>query len=667
MLAFCAPMATDSGSTVRLLSARDGQKVLDISVSLVGATAVFNKGIAAFEVAVKPAFASVDENLFRATLLRQPFLYAEGTDTVANVNMQSSDVHQVFLAENRSVCQPGHVLGLDDAGSRAGPGACVKCPQTTYSSHPLLEGLDGSCSPCPPGMVCGGGQDAKPLEGFWVNPHLVHENPESVDMYDAQIVSTAARRSTPASEVTAHRCAAGACLSDWKCAEGHYGRACGICNSTRVNGKYFAMGAQGCVPCEETNVVVGAVVLTFCGIIATIVYYVAVWRPWIRFVAVEETLGSWFQSIRRRLRSFLHRSTDSENSSGGTTGYLKIMVGFFQVTAAFLSNLEVEWGTSLEHILSIFALFQLDFFTLPSTECVTSDIQHSKKLVVSTLAPVVVLVLLALPTFAVKIFFRNTPTEKIEAVSSAFSFAALAFLFLVYPFVSKAVLGTFNCADLRPDGGRWLKSDMRLTCPLESSNFALNWSIAFTIVFPFGVPALFLCMLYYFKVPQLAENKVKMHRLRAVLSRMNVRMDSPEGWTGTEEPVDFISVSQCNDILQFDFVAQERPENAEGVITDNLLRSASIERLSGAIELNDTAVEVSDQPDKCRAQTAALIETLCSSEIVVVPPIAWDGESGDNEKKAIRTCGFLFSTYEVQCWWCVLKPKPHLRAEPSSH
>jgi len=404
--------------------------------------------------------------------------------------------------------------------------------------------------------------------------------------------------------------------------------------------------------------------LTLCGIVAMLVYYVAVWRPWIRFERVETTVGACFQGIRKRVRSLVHRGTESNNARGGSaTGYLKIMIGFFQVTAAFLSTLEVEWGPSLEDLLSLFALFQLDFFALPSTECVASDIQHSEKLVVSTLVPVLVLVLLALPTLAVK--FRNTPQPEtidrresvVYRVSSAFSFSALAFLFLVYPLVSKAVLGTFNCADLG-DGGKWLKSDMRLSCPLDSSNFALHWSIVFTIVFPIGVPVLFVSMLYYFKVPQLAENKVKMHRLRAVLSRMNVRMDLPKNWNSLggsklTEPVDFISVSQCNNILRFDFRAEERPENADGVITDRLFRTPSIDRLSGAIELGDTSVEVSDQPDKCRAQTAALIETLCSSEIVVVPPVTWDGESGEDEKKAIDTCGFLFSTYEVQCWWYV--------------
>ena len=66
-------------------------------------------------------------------------------------------------------------------------------------------------------------------------------------------------------------------------------------------------------------------------------------------------------------------------------------------------------------------------------------------------------------------------------------FSHYTFIFLIYPFVSKVVVSTFNCQDLG-DSGSWLKSDMRLPCPLASSNFSKTWSIIFTFVFPVGVP-----------------------------------------------------------------------------------------------------------------------------------------------------------------------------------
>ena len=220
--------------------------------------------------------------------------------------------------------------------------------------------------------------------------------------------------------------------------------------------------------------------------------------------------------------------------------------------------------------MAIFNVFNLDLFTLPSTDCAFSSVDHKARLVISTLLPLLVLILLSLPTFVATIMKSCLPEEKLKKIVSAFYFAALAFIFLVYPFVSKVVVSTFNCQDLE-DGGRWLKSDMRLACPLDSSNFSKTWSIIFTILWLCGVPVTFVTILWFFRIPQLAVNKVKMHRLRAVLRHMgtanSARMaDQLRGqkdggsWDGRQEPVEFLSIPQCMEILRFDFKIKEMEE-----------------------------------------------------------------------------------------------------------
>jgi hypothetical protein len=42
---------------------------------------------------------------------------------------------------------------------------------------------------------------------------------------------------------------------------------------------------------------------------------------------------------------------------------------------------------------------------------------------------------------------------------------------------------------------------------------------------------------------------------------------------------------------------------------------------------------------------------LTSAQIVSVPPVSWDGETGDVEQDGIEKCGFLFLTYKADCWW----------------
>jgi hypothetical protein len=649
-------MEADSDSTVRLLSARGGQKSLDTSVSLVGATAVLNKGIAAFEVAVKPTFTSVDED--RAMLLRQPFLYAEGTDTAANAIMES-DVHQVFLAENRSVCPPGHVLNLDDAGSRAGPGACVLCPQTTFSSHPL-ESRDGSCSKCPPGMVCGGGIDVKPLEEFWADPRLVHGN-TSVDMYDPDVAGASDRRSE-ATQLKAVRCALGACLDNWECREGHRGRLCGLCRDRSPDGNPYAMGPTGCVECKESNKAVAWIIAILCITLALILYYLAVWRPLIKFEGIESAaMSSWIRvgdAARSARASVLQCTTRTRVDAsvdmktwGTMTAYLKVVVGFFQVTSSFLSNLEVDFPESLEVIMSVFALFNLDFFSLPNTECLMSQMNHTTKILLCTLFLIAVLLLLVLPLACIR--GSGVDVAKKSKVVSASYFSAMAFLFVVYPFVSKVILATFICVDLG-NNSIWLKSDLRERCP-TSSSLGFVWSVIFTITIPIGVPVLFFGLLFRFQIPWLAQYKIKMNRMKGVLKEMGLlNSTSPQfaGWHGTTEPVNLLSREQCTSVLAHDFVRDPTAAEFEGGI-DALEGQLAGRFSSTEAGTEDAQVEVVEDEslDALRQRTAEYIDKLTNAQIVSVPPVLWDGETGDVEKDAIGKCGFLFLTYKADCWW----------------
>jgi N-acetylneuraminic acid mutarotase len=651
-------MVTDSDSTVRLLSARDGQKVLDTSVSLVGATAVLNKGIAAFEVAAKPTFASVNED--QATLLRQPFVYAEGTDAAANANMQS-DVHQVFLAENRSVCPPGHVLDLDDAGSRAGPGSCLECPQTTFSSHPL-ESRNGSCSPCPPGMVCGGGKDVKPLQEFWADPLLVHGN-TSVDMYDADLAGASDRRSTEAVQVQAVRCAQGACLDNWGCREGHRGRLCGVCKDRSPNGNPYAMGANGCVECKESNKAIAWIISTLCITLALILYYLAVWRPLITFDGIEaaamscwKRVGDIAQSARASVLKCIFRTRNDVcvdmRTWGTMTAYLKVVVGFFQVTSSFLSNLEVDFPSSLKLMMSVFSLFNLDFFSLPNTECLLSQMNHTTKVVLCTLFLITVLLLLPIPLACV--CASDADAAKKRNVVSAFYFSAMAFLFVVYPFVSKVIIETFICVDLGKNS-IWLKSDLRERCPMSNS-LGFVWSVIFTIAIPIGVPVLFFGLLFQFQIPWLAQYKMKMHRLKAVLEKMGLLQSMSRhfaGWQGTTEPVNLLSREQCTSVLAHDFARDRTAAEFEGgmdALEDQLAGRISS---TGAGTSGDAQVKVAEEEslDALRRRTAEYVDKLASAQIVWVPPVSWDGETGDVEQDAIEKCGFLFLTYKADCWW----------------
>ena len=82
------------------------------------------------------------------------------------------------------------------------------------------------------------------------------------------------------------------------------------------------------------------------------------------------------------------------------------------------------------------------------------------------------------------------------------------------------------------------------------------YAILFTILFPVGIPLLFLLILYYFKVPRLARQKKKMNELRAVLIEIGIWKSVYgrfEHWDWDDEPVNLLTGSECSLILRNDF------------------------------------------------------------------------------------------------------------------
>jgi len=172
------------------------------------------------------------------------------------------------------------------------------------------------------------------------------------------------------------------------------------------------------------------------------------------------------------------------------------------------------------------------------------------------------------------------------------------------------------------------------------------------VVYPVGIPVLFVMTLYYFKVPQLAENKGKMHRLKAVLQNMGAFNSRQfKKWNGKQEPVEFLNASQCNLLLQY---AKDQLEGHQAYEFENVAEAVQVKFLSNIDFPQDGSSLVVDEEEKSlselRRETVMKVDLLCSENIVAVPPIPWNGESGEDEKDAIEYCGFLFVSYKAQYW-----------------
>ena len=209
-------MTTDSDSTLQLYGAMENGERDDTIVFRGSAFAGFDKGSASFQLAIEPAFENVSTDL-GAVLHRQPHVYASGN------GMQTRTIPVHFALGKNLVCPLGRVLELESHNGVGRPGTCKICEADTYSLDPLASPSgsgDPACFACPGAVTCKGGKDVAPKADFWMNPQGLIDFPENVSMFDAEIVLQTARRAARAvKKLSVFRCAPGACLSDWTCAE----------------------------------------------------------------------------------------------------------------------------------------------------------------------------------------------------------------------------------------------------------------------------------------------------------------------------------------------------------------------------------------------------------------------------------------------------------------
>jgi len=381
--------------------------------------------------------------------------------------------------------------------------------------------------------------------------------------------------------IKAYQCANDACLSDFTCREGHYGRICGLCNGS------YVMSSDGCTLCDQGQE--GSYIATVFFTFTSLLLWYFVWRPWFRFFErfelwVALRLVSMLVHIATFVGNLVNRFNKRANRAKqikrilasffriqNIIGYGKVVIGFYQVTATFLLNFSVEWPDLMGTILGYMNFLSFDFFSLPSVSCVFKDYSYMAKHQIFTMAPLFVILLLMMPSVLAcsltKLKIVVVEASVIKELVSAFFFAMLSFLFLIYPAVSSTVLNTFNCIDLDVHGN-WLKVDMRVQCPRDTLNVGFTWSLVFVFIYPVGIPILFGIILWYFSVPNLAQRKQDLYRFKALIARVdesilpNVRTIAAhlDKWTWKHDPVCLLTREECLLILRHSWTPWEEFE-----------------------------------------------------------------------------------------------------------
>jgi len=420
--------------------------------------------------------------------------------------------------------------------------------------------------------------------------------------------------------IKAYQCANDACLSDFTCREGHYGRICGLCNGS------YVMSSDGCTLCDvdQEGSYIAIVFFTFTSLLLW--YFVC--RPWFRFferfelwvalrlVNVLVHMATFMGNLVNRFNKRANRAKQIKRILASfcrihnIIGYGKVVIGFYQVTATFLLNFSVEWPDLMGTVLGYMNFLSFNFFSVPSVSCLFKGYSYVAKHQIFTIFPLFIVLLLLMPSVLAyslsELKIVAVKESVIKELVSAFFFAMLSFLFLIYPAVSTTVLNTFNCIDLDVHGN-WLKVDMRVQCPRDTLDIGFTWSLVFVFIYPVGIPIIFGIILWYFSVPNIAQRKQDLYRFKALIYRvdesilLNVRAIAAhlDKWTWKHDPVCLLTREECLLILRHSWTPWEEFET--GGIESRMFGGKAFNLVNEAAQ--NTADAVTNAADRVQDST----------------------------------------------------------------
>ena len=287
---------------------------------------------------------------------------------------------------------------------------------------------------------------------------------------------------------------------DRYCAPYHSGMYCSDCVEN------YVLGAEGCRLCtkdaRESKRQIVVLVLTMLSLLCVLYVYVLYSAG-----CFKKKLCCRRSSRRRNFARFSLWKRCRQGGFGISTK-LRILFGYFQVLSSYRSTFLKQTLTESSDLLGVMTLISnVDVTWLVDNaafRCVY-DYTHYDLLLAATLGPIVLAVLLFACTTTTA--YCIVP-RLLKAVRDHTESAVLLLLFLIYPYVSRTVLGTFWCESFPDADHRFnlttsaLRADYRLSCEHNEDPERLGFEIyagIMVVVYPVGVVALYSWVLYVYK------------------------------------------------------------------------------------------------------------------------------------------------------------------------
>jgi hypothetical protein len=186
-------------------------------------------------------------------------------------------------------------------------------------------------------------------------------------------------------------------------------------------------------------------------------------------------------------------------SQPSITHKIKILVGFLQISTNLVLVSDVPVPSHYHAFIQAFKIVNLDFVPWVSLSCVAT-FDYFDRVTISSTTPLLVLLCIYIFYFLPSYYRERRDMSDSASFRRARKMSrhkawklVLFTVFLIYPAVSRMVLGIFMCKEV--EGNSFVLNDFTLLCGSDEWLSFVPFAAAMTVVYPIGVPLLFFFVL----------------------------------------------------------------------------------------------------------------------------------------------------------------------------
>ena len=189
---------------------------------------------------------------------------------------------------------------------------------------------------------------------------------------------------------------------------------------------------------------------------------------------------------------------------------VRILISFVQVLSSLGVVFSIPYPAFFDRVVAYMSVFSLDIFTVMPLGC-TVDLNHDHYLLMRTLIPIALLCLSScyrrrLMLLADRDKQNGLPrkAEADEALADQLLTYNFVLVYLLFPSTSANIFATLQCETLDdPAHSRFLRIDFAVNCDTAFHQLMMAYACLMILIYPIGVPVLYLYLLFYRYGPEL--------------------------------------------------------------------------------------------------------------------------------------------------------------------